>query len=155
MIGRLPANSHDPYDELALTPPRHFDLEDEVIGWLDENHYGKVAHLASFIDPPRYLGNVIAPASFKTTWSIALPVSKALPSCTVTIYRGTTKVRILNCANTTGMVAVTWNGRTATGAILPTGTYTYRVSGRDEDNYWLRNYDGRLTTIDGTITKTN
>jgi hypothetical protein len=155
VIGRLPANSFDPYDELALTPPRHFDVEDEVIGWLDENHYGKVAHLASFIDPPRYLGNVIAPASFKTTWSIALPVSKALPSCTVTIYRGTTKVRILNCANTTGMVAVTWNGRTATGAILPTGTYTYRVSGRDEDNYWLRNYDGRLTTIGGTITKTN
>jgi len=64
-------------------------------------------------------------------------------------------VRILNCANATGMVAVTWNGRTGSGAILPAGTYTYRVSGRDNDGYWLRNYDGRLTTIGGTMTKAN
>ncbi len=106
-------------------------------------------------DPPHYLGNSIAPASFSTRWAIAVPVSKALPTCTVTIYRGTTKVRILNCANTIGMVSVVWDGRTGGGAVLPAGTYTYRVSGRDDDGYWLRHYDGTLRAVAGTVTKTS
>lgn len=154
VIGNLPANFNDgAAGDVNLLPPRHFDLEDELIGWIDPSHTGKLAHLPRFIDPPRYLGNVIAPASFTTTWTMALPVSKALPTCTVTILRGTTTVRILNCANTTGMAAVTWDGRTSTGAVAPAGTYTYRTSGKDDDGYWMRHYDGILRSVTGTITK--
>jgi hypothetical protein len=155
VTGTLPANPSDGHThEIASTPPRHFDLEDEMIGWLDTNHTGKLAHLTPFIDPPRHLGNQIAPASFATTWSMALPASKALPRCTVSLYYRRTKVRILNCSNTTGMATVTWDGRSGTGARLTPGTYTYRVWAVDEDNYWLRNHDGRLTPIIGTVHKT-
>ena len=156
VIGNLPANFDDgAAGDVNLLPPRHFDLEDELIGWIDPNHTGKLAHLPRFIDPPRYLGNVIAPASFTTTWSMALPVSKALPTCTVTILRGTTVVRVLDCANTTGMAAVTWDGRTSTGAVAPAGTYTYRASGQDDDGYWMRHYDGILRSVTGTMTKSS
>ncbi len=154
VVDRLPQSAADGgHWESAVTPPRHFDLEDEVIGWLDQNHVGMLAHLAPTIDPPRYLGNAIAAPSFTTTWSIAAPVSKALPRCTVTITRGAATVRTLGCANTNGMVAVTWDGRSGGGSVLPAGTYRYRVSGTDDDGYWLRDADGRLRAVTGTVTK--
>jgi hypothetical protein len=164
VIGTLPRHASDGSDwQDAMTPPRHFDLEDEVIGWLDVNHTGRLAHLAPTIDPPRYLGNAIAPGTFRitsptsaesTAWTIALPVSKALPRCTLRIYRGSVLIRTLNCATATGMVSVTWNGLTSGGIRAPVGTYRWQVSGTDDDGYWLRNYDGRLTTITGTMTGT-
>lgn len=146
--------SHGAGADMYGSEPRPFDVEDELLAWVGPDELGHVAALAPSIDPPHYLGNAIAPSSFSTRWAIAVPVSKALPVCTVTIYRGTTKVRILNCANTIGMVSLAWDGRTASGAALPTGKYTYRISGRDDDGYWLRHYDGTLTAVGGTITKT-
>jgi hypothetical protein len=53
--------------------PRHFDVEDETIAWIGRDGRGHVAPLAPSIDPPRYLGNSIAPASFSTRWAIAVP----------------------------------------------------------------------------------
>jgi hypothetical protein len=135
--------------------PRHFDVEDELVAWIGRDGLGHVTAMAPSIDPPRYLGNAIAPASFGTRWAIAVPVSKALPVCTATIYRGSAKVRILGCGNTIGMVSVVWDGRTGSGAVLPKGRYAYRITGRDDDGYWLRQYDGTLTAIGGTITKTS
>ena len=149
------------YPEWGMSPdmfgsePRHFEVEDELVAWIGRDDHGHIAALAPSIDPPRYLGNAIAPASFSTRWAIAVPVSKALPTCTVTIYRRTTTVRLLSCANTIGMVSVVWDGRTDSGARLPAGTYTYRVSGRDDDGYWLRHYDGSLRAVAGTVTRTS
>lgn len=154
LIGSLPRYAGDGAVGELHFAPRHFDVDDEVIGWLDVNHTARLAHLAATIDAPRYLGNAIAASSFSISWSIALPVSKALPTCTVTILRAGATIRTLNCANTTGMVAVTWDGRNGSGAVQPAGTYTYRVSGQDDDNYWMRNYDGSLTSVTGTMTKT-
>ena len=154
VIGNLP-----PYRQLdgansgVDVPQRDFDLDDETVGWFDVHRTAKLAHLPSTLDPPRYLGNLIAPASFSSSWTVALPSSKALPVCTVTILRGGTTVRTLGCANIDGMAAATWDGRTSTGAAAPAGTYTYRVSGRDDDSYWLRDYDGVLRSITGTVTK--
>ena len=154
-IAQLPEyKEHGMGNDTFGSEPRHFDVEDETIAWIGSDLHGHVAPLAPSIDPPHYLGNSIAPASFSTTWAIAVPVSKALPQCTVTILRGSTTVRVLDCANTIGMVSVVWNGRTASGAKLPAGKYTYRVSGRD-DGYWLRHYDGVLRSIVGTVTKTS
>jgi hypothetical protein len=154
VIGTLPHSAFEGSVKPESSPQRQFDVEDDLLGWIDVNHAAKLVRLAPFADPPRYLGNVIAPASFSTRWSMALPVSAALPSCLVTIYKGTTKVRILNCANTNGMVAVTWDGKTGSGATLPAGQYQYRVSGKDKDGYWLRNYDGSTRAVSGPITKT-
>lgn len=155
-ISRLPADVNLGMWDF-YSAPRHFDLDDETIGWLDSEAVGKVAPLTAFVDPPVYLGNPIAPAAIspngdgiQDTWSATLPVSKALPTCTVTIYRGGTAVRILNCANRTGMAAVTWDGRTGAGAKLPRGTYTYRLNGRDNDG-WIRHADLRLVPITGSI----
>lgn len=153
-IGQLAGPVWGMSQDYPQTTPRHFDVEDELIAWIDRDGYGRLTPLPASIDAPHYLGNGIAPASFSTRWAIAVPVSKALPVCTVTIYRGTTKVRVLDCANTIGMVSVVWDGRTGRGAILPAGKYTYRVSGRDDDGYWLRHYDGTLTPVIGTVTKT-
>jgi len=155
VIGTLLPHYRNGVADLDAQPPRHYDVEDEVVAWVDANRIGKLAHLPRTLDPPRYLGNAIAPAAFSSTWSLALPVSKALPSCTVTMLRGTTAVRSIGCAHTSGMVRVTWDGRSSTGALLPAGTYTYRVSGRDNDGYWLRNYDGTLRAVTGTVTKTS
>lgn len=153
-IGQLPSVMLGSTPDYPETAPRHFGVEDELIAWIDADGHGQLTPLAPSIDPPHYLGNGIAPASFSTRWAIAVPVSKALPTCTVTIYRGTTKVRILDCANTIGMVSVVWDGKTGSGATLPKGKYTYRVSGRDDDGYWLRHYDGTLSPVSGTVTKT-
>ena len=154
VIGSLPRYPQEGAIDEGHFAPRHFDVDDEVIGWLDRDHVARLAHLAPTIDAPRYLGNAIAASSFTTSWSIALPVSKALPTCTVAILRGSTTVRTLGCANTTGMVAVTWDGRNGSGTVQPAGTYTYRVSGQDDDKYWMRNYNGSLTSVTGTMTKT-
>lgn len=154
VIGELPALEWGMTPDYFETAPRHFDVDDDLIAWIDADGYGRLTPLPASIDPPRFLGNAIAPASFSTRWAIAVPVSKSLPTCSVTIYRGATKVRILDCANTIGMVSVVWDGRTGSGAVLPAGKYTYRISGRDNDNYWLRHYDGTLTTVGGTVTKT-
>jgi gliding motility-associated-like protein len=163
MVGSLPAIPHTgstwdaPY---YAGPPRHFDIDDETIAWVDAQETAKVAPLTPFVEAPIYLGNVIAPASFSPNgdrqadvWPMAFPVSKALPNCTVTFYRGSTAVRILNCANSNGMATVAWNGRSGSGARLPTGRYWYRVNGRNGDG-WLRNSDLRLIPITGTINKT-
>ncbi|MFC0624900.1 hypothetical protein [Kribbella deserti] len=155
VIGSLPADPTEGYSwmvdgELA----NHFDLDDETLAWTDKDHLGKAVQLGAFIDAPVYLGNVIAPASMSTSWPMKLPVSKALPTCQVTIYYGSTKVRILNCANTDGMAKVTWDGKSGSGGKLVKGKYTYRVTGQDADKYNLRNYNGTLTVVGGSITKT-
>ena len=153
VIGSLPERASDGSGR-AAGPGRHFDLEDELIGWIDGTHIGRVARLPRTIDPPRYLGNAIAPATFSSTWSLAVPVSKALPRCTVRFYRGSTLVRVLNGATASGMVAVTWDGRTGSGAAVPARKYTWQVSGTDDDRYWLRDADGRLRVVSGTVTRT-
>jgi len=160
-VGSLPADNSEGYawDPVPMGPPRHFALDDETIAWIDRDNVAKVAPLAPFVEAPIYLGNVIAPGSFSPNgdgvgdvWAMAFPVSKALPSCTVTVYRGSVPVRVLNCANTTGMATAVWDGRTGSGARLPTGRYTYRVNGRDGDG-WLRSSDLRLVPITGAIYK--
>ncbi|MFC0626279.1 hypothetical protein [Kribbella deserti] len=153
--GTLPAspNVGRPVDARDVTPDQ-FDLDDETLVWTDKDLAFKAVQLAPFINAPVYLGAAFAPSSMTTSWTLKLPVSKALPTCQVTIYRGTAKVRVFNCANTDGMVIETWNGKTSTGATLPKGTYTYRVTGQDADKYNLRNYDGTLTAVGGSITKT-
>ncbi|WP_328989855.1 hypothetical protein OG394_26825 [Kribbella sp. NBC_01245] len=155
VVGTLPANEiiADPWDVADATPDQ-FDLDDETLAWTDKTFIGKAVRLAPFIDPPVYLGNVIAPASMSTTWSLRLPVSKALPTCQVTFYYGSTKVRIMNCANVDGMVKATWDGKSGSGGKLAKGTYTYRVTGQDADKYNLRNYNGTFTAVGGSITKT-
>lgn len=155
VIGTLPASPSEanPPDIFDAAPDQ-FDLDDETLAWTDKDHLGKAVQLGAFIDPPAYLGNVIAPASMSTSWSMKLPVSKALPTCQVTIFYGSTKVRILNCANSDGMVKVTWDGKSGSGGKLTKGTYTYRVTGQDADKYNLRNYNGTLTVVGGSITKT-
>lgn len=160
-VGSLPQSVYDGGipDSWTSAPP-HFDLEDENLAWIDSGHVGRLTALAPFVDAPFYLGNLIAPASFSPNgdgrgdlWAMALPVSKALPTCTVTISRGSTVVRTLNCANGNGMATAAWNGRTAAGAKLPVGRYTIRVSGRDGDG-WLRHYDQQLKPITFWVDKT-
>jgi hypothetical protein len=160
-VGSLPEHLGDSTspDLIGESTP-HFDLEDEQIAWIDRGHVGRLKALGSFVDAPFYLGNLIAPASFSPNgdgrgdvWAMALPVSKALPTCTVTISRGSSVVRTLNCANGNGMATAAWNGRTASGAVLPVGRYSIRVSGRDGDG-WLRHYDQQLKPVTFWVDKT-
>lgn len=161
VVGLLPEDSFaGGIPDYFRSEPRHFDIDDETIGWIDRNHVGKVAQVGSFADAPFYLGNMIAPASFSPNgdgrgdrWVMAFPVSKALPSCTVTFYRGSTAVRIVSCANTNGMATAAWDGRSGSGKVLPKGRYTYRINGRDADG-WLRHYNGVLTPVRSYVDKT-
>ena len=160
-VGSLPQDVFDGGNsEQWNSAPPHVDLDDERLAWIDSGHVGRLKALAPFADAPFYLGNLIAPPSFSPNgdgrgdlWAMALPVSKAMPTCTVTISRAGKTVRTLTCANGNGMATAAWNGRTASGAALPVGRYTIRVNGRDADG-WLRHYDQQLKPVTFWVDKT-
>lgn len=131
-----------------------FDAHDEVLAWIDTFAAAHIAPNSAFVDRPRYLGNALGSSSFapnRHRWIVEFPVSKALPVCGVTVRRGTTIVRSLGCATTTGSAATSWDGRDAAGRPVAKGRYTWTFNGRDTDG-WLLWWNGANRPITGTVT---
>ncbi len=130
-----------------------FDVHDETLAWTAPDHVARIGPNSPFVDYPKYLGNGSAPASFDPalrTWNPEFGISKALPTCTLTIKSGTTVRRVLGCATTTGSARALWNGRDSAGRLLPKGTYTWTLAGRDADGT-LRWWTGATHPISGTV----
>lgn len=134
------------------------DMHDQTVAWYGPDKIAKLTPLAPFTARPRYLGNALGSSTFTPNgdgrgdvWAPEFAISKALPTCRVTITSGTTLRRSLSCATTVGSARVVWNGRDPTGRLLPKGRYTWTLTGSDADGslvWWT----GSATPIRGTVT---
>jgi len=133
-----------------------FDVHDETLVWIAPDGIARIGPNSPFVAYPKYLGNGIAPASFSPamrSWTPEFGISKALPTCSLTIKSGTAVRRVLSCATTTGSARATWDGRDSAGRLLPKGAYTWTLAGRDADGT-LRWWTGATHPITGTVTIT-
>ena len=124
------------------------------VAWIGNDGLAHVGDLPHVVEPPRYLGNGIAPPSLAAghSWRAEFVASAAMPTCAVVIRSGSTVVRTLDCGNTMGDAAVVWDGKDALGATLPAGDYVWTLTGSNGDGSLL-NADGTSTAVTGIITK--
>ena len=138
-----------------------FSLDNSTVGWVDgsgatlgEPEAAPLAHVAN---PPYYLGDGVAPASYLlggANWNAELVTSAPLTSCAVTISQGSTTVRTLACNATdlgVGDAQVSWDGTDTAGSVVAPGSYTWTLTGANGDGSLL-NSDGSTRAVSGTIT---
>jgi hypothetical protein len=138
--------------------PNAFDVHDELLAWIGPDGTARFAPNSPFVDRPRYLGNALGSSTITPngdgshdSWTPDFPFSKALPTCTVTVRSGTTVVRTLSCANTTGRALLTWDARNTAGALVPKGTYTWTITASTSDGSVLW-WTGSATPLTSTLT---
>ncbi|GAB2572566.1 hypothetical protein [Kribbella endophytica] len=137
----------------ALRYSGSFDVHDETLAWIAPDDVARIGPNSAFVAYPKYLGNGSAPPSFNPAlrlWNAEFGISKALPTCTLTIKSGTAVRRTLNCATTNGSARADWDGRDSAGRLLPPGAYTWTLAGRDGDGT-LRWWTGATHAITGTV----
>jgi hypothetical protein len=133
--------------------PASFDVHDETLAWIAPDDIAKIGPNSPFVAYPKYLGNGSAPPAFDPAlrvWNPEFGISKALPTCTLTIKSGTAVRRTLNCATANGSARAAWDGRDSAGRLLPKGAYTWTLAGRDSDGT-LRWWTGATHPITGTV----
>jgi hypothetical protein len=135
-----------------------YDAFDESVAWSGLDRVAKLTPVAAFTARPRYLGNALGSATLTPNgdgksdqWTPEFAISKALPTCKITITSGTTVKRTLSCATTVGAARVAWNGRDSAGRLVPKGRYTWTLTGSDADGSLLW-WTGSATPIRGTVT---
>jgi hypothetical protein len=128
-------------------------VHDETLAWIAPDRVARIGPNSAFVAYPKYLGNGSAPPSFNPAlrvWNAEFGISKALPTCSLTIRSGTTVRRTLNCATTSGSARADWDGRDSAGRLLPPGAYSWTLAGRDGDGT-LRWWTGATHAITGTV----
>lgn len=140
-----------------LLVERRFDVHDETLAWIDPDQVARIGPTAPFPAPPRYLGNALGPAGFTPNgdgvgdkWTPEFSISKALPTCAVTIRSGTTVRRSLPCGSATGSARPSWDGRDSAGKLLPKALYSWTLTGSDADGP-LRWWTNATHPIAGTV----
>ncbi|WP_328991003.1 hypothetical protein OG394_32590 [Kribbella sp. NBC_01245] len=132
-----------------------FDMHDETLAWIGIDRTARLTPTAAFTARPRYLGNASGAASFSPSagqrWSPAFPISKALPTCAITIKSGTVLKRSLPCATSIGIARASWDGKDAAGRLVAKGKYTWTITGSDADGGLLW-WNGSANPISGTVT---
>jgi hypothetical protein len=129
-------------------------VDGSVVSWIGPDGRPRTAPVAHVADQPRSLGDPIAPKSLApgASWTLDLPTSAQLTSCSVNITSGTTVIRTLPCDTpqaTIGTVVATWT----TPAQTPAGTYTWTVVAANADGPLLA-ANGTTAATTGTITLT-
>ncbi|MEV6286021.1 hypothetical protein [Kribbella sp. NPDC051770] len=133
--------------------PLSFDVHDETLTWIAPDDVARIGPNSPFVDYPKYLGNGSAPPAFDPAlrvWNPEFGISKALPTCTLTIRSGTTVRRTLSCATPNGSARAVWDGRDSAGRLVPRGAYSWTLTGRDSDGT-LRWWTGATHPITGTV----
>ncbi|MFC0628848.1 hypothetical protein [Kribbella deserti] len=132
-----------------------FDLHDETLAWIGLDRTARLTPLAPFVARPRYLGNASGAASFRPSagqrWSPSFPISKALPTCAITIRLGAVVKRSLPCATSTGIARASWDGKDAAGQPVAKGKYGWTLTGADADGGLLW-WNGSANPISGSVT---
>lgn len=165
VVRRLALGTTSPVDtgtkvrgEDIFAPTGDIHVHDETLAWVGDDGRARVTSQPAFSARPRFLGGSLGAAGFTPngdgkadTWPVEFPLSKPLPTCAITIRLGTTVVRTLNCANTNGAAAATWNGRNTAGSLVAKGRYTWTLTGSDADGALLL-WNGSGTAYSGTVT---
>lgn len=116
-------------------------LGDNGVLWSDEmTGEGKFTPLASTRDAPVHEGNPLAKTSWSpfsgSPWTAELAFTQPLTSCSVTVSTAAgAPVRTLPCASRWmryGEGVVGWDGRDATGSVMPKGSYRWSVNASGE-----------------------
>ena len=132
-----------------------FEAYDETLAWIGVDRTARLTPLAPFVARPRYLGNASVAASFNPSagqrWSPSFPISKALPTCAITIKSGSTVKRSLPCATSTGIARAVWDGKDAAGQFVAKGAYAWTLTASDSDGGLLW-WNGSANPISGIIT---
>jgi hypothetical protein len=137
----------------TIAASSRFAVFDETLAWIGPDTVAQIGPNSAFVAPPRYLGNNLGAASFHPAsgnWTPEFPISKALPTCNLTIRSGTTVRRVLTCGTTVGSARPVWNGLDSAGHLVPKGTYTFTLTGSDSDGT-LRWWTNATHPISGTI----
>ncbi|MCU1671842.1 MAG: FlgD Ig-like protein [Blastococcus sp.] len=75
-----------------------------------------------------------------------------LDTCQIEIRNAAdTLVRALSCLDRHAATTVTWDGKDTAGALVPDGSYTWRIVGAT-DGISLADYDGSTSALSGAIT---
>lgn len=131
----------------AVTLPGTQDvLSGTRVAWVGTDGVPRLSVLGRPVaDQPRSLGNPLTTPGLDSdgTWSLDLPVSASLQTCTVSFSDGAQTVDMVSCdkaAARQGEVMATWTPANE----LPNGNYQWTVTGT--------NGAGRLLAADGTAT---
>ena len=122
------------------------------VAWVGADGLPRLSVLGKLVtDRPRSLGNPLTTPGLDTdgTWSLDLPVSAALKTCTVSFSDGTQTVDTVSCdpaAARQGEVRATWTPANA----LPNGDYEWTVTGTSAFGALL-DADGGTTSISGPV----
>lgn len=139
---------------VPVTLGRSFDgrtwADSHRVAWTDSAGALHVSPVTTVVgERPRLLG-VLTPSALSLSgpgdvWRPAVDLSERMTSVVMTIRRGSTVVRTLSGTAPDGSVRnVTWDGRNASGALVPDGVYTWTLSGTAADG------SGSPTGADGT-----
>ena len=127
--------------DATATSPSVAGLDGTVVAWSSAAHEGRpvvrpvTAFLPSYVPRARYTGAVVPPGfgpglnpgSWRPVWHLSQDVPWQ-----VQIRRGGATgpvVRTLSGTTDRGLVAPVWDGKTATGAAAPHGSYTWTLAG--------------------------
>jgi hypothetical protein len=143
-------------DTDTVGPGPSIGVDQSVLTWTDGTVV-MAAPLPHVADPPRYLGDPVAPHHLnlakQVAWRAYLPYSATLGRCTVTIKRRHHTLRTLRCDPTDmkyGGAVVRWNGRDTHGRKVPAGTVTWTAHVENHDGHGLRT-GGTRKPATGTI----
>jgi len=133
------------------------------LAWVASNGQPKVSPLPDQKLRPRHEGNPFAPTAFNAGSGATQPwvgewvFTEPLAACSVQVKNDAAAlVRTLGCDPTyakQGEAVASWDGKDATGAVVPSGTYTWTVLGSDADGSAL-DTNGVSTSITGSIAVT-
>ncbi|MFC7491263.1 MULTISPECIES: FlgD immunoglobulin-like domain containing protein [unclassified Knoellia] len=133
------------------------------LAWVSPNGQPKVSPMPDQHLRPRHEGNPFAPTTFNAGSGATQPwvgewvFTDPLTACSVQVKNDAASlVRTLACDPTyakQGEAVASWDGKDATGTVVPSGTYTWTVLGRDADGSAL-DTDGVSTSITGSIAVT-
>jgi hypothetical protein len=128
-------------------------LSGSRVAWVGTDGLPRLSALGRPVsDQPRSLGNPLTTAALNSngSWTVDLPVSAALKTCTVSFSDGTRTVDAVSCdpaAAQQGEVMARWTPANA----LPNGNYTWTVAGTSVAGPLL-GADGSTTPISGPLT---
>jgi hypothetical protein len=138
---------------ITTLPGTQAVLSGARVAWVGTDGLPRLSVLGRpVVDQARSLGNPVTTPGLDTdgTWSVDLPVSAALKTCTVSFSDGTQTVDTVSCdpvAARQGEVMATWTPANA----LPNGRYTWTVTGTNGAGPLLA-ADGSTTPISGAVT---
>jgi hypothetical protein len=138
-----------PFENISRAPA----VDGNLVAYLGQDSIPAVVALPAYADAPRLLAAPAAGTSLPSggSWTARVVASRVLSACAVEIRNSAnTLVRSLSCTDSNAATTVSWNGRDTGGALVPAGSYSWRIVG-NTGGAALVDYDGSSTALSGTV----